>query len=466
MKHKQKNYLVSQMIKDYEKEVGKNNRLVFDSPIQRPEGQYNNADQSLLIHSILQGYIIPNVYIVQHGADDFEPMTVLDGKQRMTIIYNYVTGGFKLSKTTPPVAITVPEVDELGNLVKDENGITKTKVEYVEIKNKKFDKLPKDFQDIIRNFELTVTLITEATKVELEEQMFRLNNGKTPTATQKAFMKGGIDVADAIRKRILVNNFFANRFEMSASQIKAGEDMKCAFHILALLTNSDFNKLTSGDLTKIAESMKADWIEGKLSERDIEYCNDLLEDLNYWLPDEDEFSYKEVLTTVHIPILVMNVEKAKQMIDDGELTAEQYKDFLKYWVTNGFYEKEYRECSEGSPSDKKNIEARIDLMEKRLCEFIADAEDFIKDRKTIDLKNFAENFASWESAMQTLTVVSGNCPYNDFSSETINRVSDWYMEYGSGKVLFDILDYKKPLTATISVFITKIILCTCMQYGI
>mgnify|MGYP003293611134 CR=1 FL=1 len=227
-----------------------------------------------------------------------------------------------------------------------------------------------EFQDKIKNFELTATMITEATKKELEEQIFRLNNGKTPTATHKAFMKGGIDIAEAIQNRILGNNFFANRFIMTTSQERGGEDMKCAFHVLALLTNADFNKLTSGDLTKIAESMKNDWVEGKLTEFDIEYCNNLLEDLNYWLPDEDYFSQKDVLTTVHIPIMVMNVEKAKQLIDDGELTVEQYKEFLKYWTTTGFYKDEYRECSEGSPSDKKNIEKRIYFMEKELSEFI------------------------------------------------------------------------------------------------
>lgn len=370
MKYKTKTYVVSQMVKDYEKDMGKNNRLVFNCPIQRPEGQWNNVAQSLLIHSILQEYLVPNVCIVQNGADDFEPMTVLDGKQRMTVIYNYVTNGFKLNPKTPPVEVVVPEVDDNGELVKGDNGLTKTHIELVEIKNKRFDKLSKEFQDKIKNFELTATMITEATKSELEEQIFRLNNGKTPTATHKAFMKGGIDVAEAIKRRILGNNFFTNRFIMSTSQERGGEDMKCAFHVLALLTNADFNKLTSGDLTKIAETMKNNWTEGKLTDFDIEYCNDLLECLNYWLPDEDEFNCKEVLTTVHIPIMIMNIEKAKQMMDDEELTIEQYKNFLKYWVTEGFYLAEYRECSEGSPSDKKNIEKRIDFMEKSLESFI------------------------------------------------------------------------------------------------
>ena len=453
MKYKTRNYVASQMVKDYEKPVGKNNRLVFDCPIQRPEGQWGNKDQSLLIHSMLQEYPVPNVYIVQNGADDFEPMTVLDGKQRLTITYNYVTGGFKLSKATPPVAVVVPDVDEYGNIVKDENGITKTHIDYVEIKNKKFSQLPREFQDKIKNFEFTTIMITEATKRELEELMFRLNNGKSMSAIHKAVMKGGIDVADVVRKRILGNNFFSNRFVMTASQEKGGEDMKCAFCVLALLTGSDFNKLTSSDLTKIAENLRDNWENNKLTEFDIEYCNNLLEDLNLWLPDEETFDGKKILTSVHIPILAMNTEKAKQMMDDGELTMEQYKDFLKYWVTTGFNSSEYTKFSEGSPSDKKNVEARIDIMEKELCRFIGletendddNAEDntyvVSLEEAPVALREFSENIMENSNvALQTYTLINKKCPYNAIDSKTLENVVEWYKTKGDEGELREIKD--------------------------
>ena len=37
MKYKTKSYVVSQMVKDYEKDVGKNNRLVFDVLYRDPK---------------------------------------------------------------------------------------------------------------------------------------------------------------------------------------------------------------------------------------------------------------------------------------------------------------------------------------------------------------------------------------------------------------------------------------------
>lgn len=449
MKYKLKNYVASQMVKDYEKSVGKNNRLVFDCPIQRPEGQWANKDQSLLIHSMLQEYPVPNVYIVQHGADDFEPMTVLDGKQRLTITYNYITGGFKLSKATPPVAIVVPDIDEYGNIIKGEDGITKTHVEYIEIKNKKFSELPREFQDKIKNFEFSTVMITEASKRELEELMFRLNNGKSMSAIHKAVMKGGIDIADIIKTRILDNNFFTNRFVMTANQEKGGEDMKCAFCTIALLTNANFNKLSGGnDLTKIAETLKNDWENNRLTKDDIEYCNNLLEELNLCLPDETEFTTKEVLTSVHIPILTMNMEKAKQMIDDEELTIEQYKEFLKYWTTVGINSGEYKKYSEGNPSDKKNVEARIDIMEKELCRFIGLEievdEDSIEDcdyvvsleEAPVALREYCETKAENSNvALQVYTLINKKCPYNALDSKTLEKVIEWYKAKGNEQEL-------------------------------
>lgn len=56
--------------------------LTFDYPIQRADGQWDKSQKALLIDSVLKGYIIPHVYIVKDGTEDFSPMSVLDGKQR------------------------------------------------------------------------------------------------------------------------------------------------------------------------------------------------------------------------------------------------------------------------------------------------------------------------------------------------------------------------------------------------
>ena len=63
--------------------------LTFDYPIQRADGQWDKSQKALLIDSVLKGFIIPHVYIVKDGTEDFSPMSVLDGKQRLTTLRDF-----------------------------------------------------------------------------------------------------------------------------------------------------------------------------------------------------------------------------------------------------------------------------------------------------------------------------------------------------------------------------------------
>ena len=66
-----------------------NGNLTFDYPIQRADGQWDKSQKALLIDSVLKGFIIPHVYIVKDGTEDFSPMSVLDGKQRLTTLRDF-----------------------------------------------------------------------------------------------------------------------------------------------------------------------------------------------------------------------------------------------------------------------------------------------------------------------------------------------------------------------------------------
>ncbi len=79
--------------------------LTFDYPIQRADGQWDKSQKALLIDSVLKGYIIPHVYIVKDGTEDFSPMSVLDGKQRLTTLYDFAKDKFALPKDMDDIVI-------------------------------------------------------------------------------------------------------------------------------------------------------------------------------------------------------------------------------------------------------------------------------------------------------------------------------------------------------------------------
>lgn len=79
-----------------------NQQLDLYNPVQRSSNQWNLLQQSLLIHSILADYIVPGIYLVK---DDDRRLSVLDGKQRLTTMFDFVNNKFGLHPKTPSVVI-------------------------------------------------------------------------------------------------------------------------------------------------------------------------------------------------------------------------------------------------------------------------------------------------------------------------------------------------------------------------
>ena len=75
--------------------------LSFNHPIQRQSAQWDNEQQSLLIHSMLANFPVPAVYV--HKTESIEvdakgkhsyTYSVLDGKQRMTTVFSFINGEY------------------------------------------------------------------------------------------------------------------------------------------------------------------------------------------------------------------------------------------------------------------------------------------------------------------------------------------------------------------------------------
>lgn len=80
------------------------NTLKFDLPIQRASGQWSPLQKSLLIHSLLADFPVPPLYFIKYkGKDDNVTYQALDGKQRCTSIFEFISGDYKLHASTPKV---------------------------------------------------------------------------------------------------------------------------------------------------------------------------------------------------------------------------------------------------------------------------------------------------------------------------------------------------------------------------
>ena len=73
-------------IRTINKGIG-NGDIAFNHPIQRKHEQWDMEQKSLLIDSILSSFSVPQMYAMPMIEGDFESFSILDGKQRLTTIY-------------------------------------------------------------------------------------------------------------------------------------------------------------------------------------------------------------------------------------------------------------------------------------------------------------------------------------------------------------------------------------------
>src|SRR5439155_5555849 len=120
---------------------------------------WSESKKQLLIDSILRGMDVPKLYLrsTEKGPYNYE---IIDGKQRLTAVWEFLRGNYVLSKEADPI-------------------------DRHEIAGKNFDGLSDDLQDTFCGYPLSVVIISQATDEEIEEMFLRLNNGETLRAAEK-----------------------------------------------------------------------------------------------------------------------------------------------------------------------------------------------------------------------------------------------------------------------------------------
>lgn len=137
----------------------------FDTSIQRGL-VWDNSKKSLLIHSCIEGYPIPAMYLVKNEDGTLDS---LDGKQRSNAIAQFINGEFDLTIDFPIC------FDDEGN-EEDFSGMN-------------WDNLPEWAQDRIRDTNITCYYLEDSNEAEIREMFRRLNNGKPLSATELTRVK-------------------------------------------------------------------------------------------------------------------------------------------------------------------------------------------------------------------------------------------------------------------------------------
>lgn len=366
--------------------------------LQRDGGQWTINQKNMLIDSILNGFVIPQIWVLEEREP--KKYIVIDGKQRMSTIFSYINNEWKLAKTFAPVYL-----DD----------------EYYDVAGKKFSELDPKIQSLINDYDIELFKLTGYTEEQLEEQFMRLNSGTPFKPTQKERVALGTQIAPKFDEKIL-NLAFWDRCTPSVANSKTDAKLGIALECLMLLTDYECKGYGSAEIQKFAQYFRENYNEAAVDELAM-----LLEKLDEYYPTDDECV--PLLKKLHIPALVMCM-KMFLKIQNGEVkfnekvkfsfAEEDFEKWLYEWSTK-MYRGEYSDkgCQEGT-TKKDKVKARVEIICDRL---LGAAEnkmiDYIRSVK-------GDNF-DWEHGdysflnEETETVSDDNIANNVIAAEIIEE---------------------------------------------
>lgn len=319
--------------------------LSFEHPIQRKSEQWNNQQKSLLIHSMLANYPVPNIYVLREDSQEVDAKNkpiynyfVMDGKQRLTSVLSFMWGEFPLEDNIPNI------------FVEDK--------EYV-IAGKYFCDLDEPVQYEITRYKFEIVAFEDCTDKEIEEIFYRLNNSTPLTKSQVAKAKVGVRVAEFINE-VLASKYFANSCNFSKAQLKASDDQRSLIQSMMLL---DTNYVKGFELRDFSENSILEYSENIRENYSDKQKNTLKSAIQYL---ENAFPEKNKnIRKISIPMLVYLADVAEY----DEIKPRFFRDWWTYFTEEDALFEVYKTfCSSGSTKLEK-IKGRLAIMTKSFCKY-------------------------------------------------------------------------------------------------
>lgn len=397
--------------------------LDLSHPIQRSAGQWNNLQQSLLVHSILSDFIIPPLYLTKEKQGKNTIYHLLEGKQRITSLFDFISDEYSLHPKTPVVILDGKTYD---------------------IALRKFSELETELREEILGFFFTIYQIEDATDDEIEESFARLNSGTALSKIQQARPKLGTELADWANK-LVATDFFQKSLNLTVSQLRHEDDFLMLITGMMLLDNRSskgFQIKTSAsaaECVRFAESIKNNYSQEK--REDIELLVD------YLSVAFNGAEYK-FLKKNNIPIVMVVGQIA---IEHGISEAEFLNTVVEFFEND--CSKSYNEASGSGNVKLVNINTRLQELTgyliSALPSYFEDENeipaDFIRKAESSETDSpIPENDLQDDQLTQDDTQAESENSENTFGDSSLDAESDFDSEIsdeqGSDRLL-DIEEY-------------------------
>ncbi|MBR5604253.1 MAG: DUF262 domain-containing protein [Bacteroidales bacterium] len=332
-----------------------NGKINFDHIVQRSY-VWERSRKSALIESMIIGYPVPPVFAkrIDNGTGHRGSNTyyIMDGKQRLSTIKEYLNDEFALTELTPVSYMD----DEIGEECT------------VDISEKKFSELPEALQNYLNTVTVSVTYFDSLTKEEERELFKRLNAGK-PLSTKSRMLASCKDIEGLldIGSHKLFMEMLTDKARANKNQVAMV--MKCWCMMNMKINDISFESKVFNPMleeTEISETEKLAMIE---------VFNLIVDTHESLLGRNNKKVAKKLYTETHlvslIPYFAMSVE--------NNIVSEMMAD----WLTEFFDTTEgasistlYNEASGSGSAKSANIIDRDDALSDSYKEFFKIDEEY------------------------------------------------------------------------------------------
>lgn len=310
----------------------KKGNISFSHKLQRPVGQWNPRMKSLLIHSLLSGFPVNPIYIVDEGGT----LYTLDGSQRTSTCISYINNEFALSKDTPNVFIQVTE---------DGESISK---EY-EIAGKKFKKLDEEVQSTLLACSLEFCTLSDYMDDEVKEMFRRQNTSKPLSGKLLRIVHESDAFSDAVYS--LANHPFMDKL-VTPTQRKNGTDRDLIIQTLMLICTNNENDFTS------FRNKDIDVFVIDHGDESLEKVSTLSDAMDSFNENFDEIK----IPVTSIPMVLYSGYRIKRDKKSFSKLVEIVNEFLSGYDAN----EEYKQYVQSGTSAQENVLGRLNWWRERI----------------------------------------------------------------------------------------------------
>ena len=338
----------------------KNAKINFDHIVQRSY-VWERTRKSLFIESMFLGYPIPTIFAKRvddgTGKRGGNIYYIMDGKQRLSTIKEFLNDEFALTELPPIVYMD----EELGyECESDVSGL-------------KFSELPEALQDYLNTVTLSVTYFDNLTKDEERELFKRLNNGK-PLSTKSKLLASAKDIEGLLD--IGSHKLFE---EMLSEKARANKNQVTIVMKVWSMLNRDVENISfvSKDFNPLIEETEVSDAEKVKLIKMFDFIVDIHDEL---VGNKEKDVAKKLYTETHLVSLVPYLKEAMENDVNEAMVAEWLITFFKTENDSDVYTS-YMEACVGGVARNASITARHEALGKSYKEYFK--EDDVENEENI-----------------------------------------------------------------------------------